>query len=57
MARRTELFPVLLGLLENVAGIVFVKIVPLDWDCNSRFRISVDVVIGTMPLENIAEAF
>lgn len=32
MARRTELFPVLLGLLEDVAGIVFVKIVPLDWN-------------------------
>ena len=57
MARRTELFPVLLGLLEDVAGIVFIEIVPLDRNTNSRFSIPVDVVVCTMAVENISKGF
>ena len=57
MARRTELFPVLLGLLENVAGIVFIEIVPLDRNRNSRLWIPVDVMVCAMTAENISKGF
>ena len=57
MARRTELFPVLLGLLEDVAGIVFIEIVPLDRNRNSRLWIPVDVMVCAMAAENISKGF
>ena len=57
MPAGTGSFPVLPGFLENVAGIIFIKIMPLDWNRFSRFWIPVDVVICAMPLENISEFF
>ena len=55
--RRAGSFPALLGLLEDVAGVVFVEIVPLDRDGNPRFRVPIDVMVGTVTLENESEAF
>lgn len=57
MSAATGSFPVLPGFLENVAGIIFAEIMPLDWNRFSRFWIPVDVVICAMPLKNISEAF
>lgn len=54
---RNRLFPAPHGFLKDVASVVFIEIVPLDWDRNSRFRIPIDIMVCTMPLENVSETF
>lgn len=54
---RKRLSPIPLCLLEDVLGIVFIEIVPFDWDRYFGLRIPVNVMVCSMPLEYEPKCF